>query len=59
MKGDNIQTAVSVAKQCGILSKEECVVNITMTPEERKEDRPEISLDIQTPQSTVLVNSSN
>ncbi|XP_032669057.1 probable cation-transporting ATPase 13A3 [Odontomachus brunneus] len=52
--GDNIQTAVSVARQCGILSKGECVVNITMTPEERKEDRPEISLDIQAPQSTIL-----
>ncbi|XP_014472469.1 PREDICTED: probable cation-transporting ATPase 13A3 isoform X2 [Dinoponera quadriceps] len=52
--GDNIQTAMSVARQCGILSKDEYVVNVTMKPVERKEDCPEISFDIQSPESVRL-----
>ncbi|XP_019699180.2 probable cation-transporting ATPase 13A3 isoform X2 [Harpegnathos saltator] len=56
--GDNIQTAMSVARQCGILSKEECVVNVNIDSEKRKEDRPQITFDIQAPQS-VKLNSQN
>lgn len=61
LKGDNIQTAVSVARQCGILSNEEYIANITMISGEKKEDRPKIHLDIQNLQSAVnnAVNSFN
>ncbi|XP_031788027.1 probable cation-transporting ATPase 13A3 isoform X2 [Nasonia vitripennis] len=39
--GDNIQTAISVAKECGILSHEETVISISVVPTESKL-RPEI-----------------
>lgn len=50
---------MSVARQCGILSKDEYVVNVNMTSGERKDDRPEISFDIQSPQFVGLVSSPN
>lgn len=34
--GDNIQTAVSVAKECGILSPEEIVIDVTVVSDEHK-----------------------
>ncbi|CAL7950959.1 unnamed protein product [Xylocopa violacea] len=34
--GDNIQTAVSVAKECGILSPQESVIDVTVIAEENK-----------------------
>lgn len=34
--GDNIQTAVSVAKECRILSKDEIVIGVTVVPRDQK-----------------------
>ncbi|XP_043279713.1 polyamine-transporting ATPase 13A3-like [Venturia canescens] len=34
--GDNIQTAVSVAKDCGILSHDETVINVTVVPGDQR-----------------------
>ncbi|XP_043470600.1 polyamine-transporting ATPase 13A3-like isoform X1 [Leptopilina heterotoma] len=34
--GDNIQTAVSVAKECGIVSHDETVINVTAVPGDEK-----------------------
>uniref|UniRef100_A0A0C9QI04 Cation-transporting ATPase n=1 Tax=Fopius arisanus TaxID=64838 RepID=A0A0C9QI04_9HYME len=34
--GDNIQTAVSVAKECKILERDETVINVTVIPSEHK-----------------------
>ena len=39
--GDNVQTAISVAKECGILSHEETVISVSVVPVENKA-RPEI-----------------
>ncbi|XP_063984663.1 polyamine-transporting ATPase 13A3-like isoform X1 [Diachasmimorpha longicaudata] len=36
--GDNIQTAVSVAKECKILERDETVINVTIIPSEQKAD---------------------
>ncbi|XP_020280568.1 probable cation-transporting ATPase 13A3 [Pseudomyrmex gracilis] len=44
--GDNIQTAVSVARDCGILSAAEHVVNVAVTLTGEK-DQPEISFNVQ------------
>ncbi|XP_058794297.1 polyamine-transporting ATPase 13A3-like [Phymastichus coffea] len=44
--GDNIQTAISVAKECGILTHEETVVSVTMVPSDNK-DRPEVFFNVQ------------
>ncbi|XP_012543592.2 probable cation-transporting ATPase 13A3 [Monomorium pharaonis] len=44
--GDNIQTAVSVARECGILSIEEHIVDVTTATNEGK-DRPEIIFNVQ------------
>ncbi|RLU15384.1 hypothetical protein DMN91_012378, partial [Ooceraea biroi] len=44
--GDNIQTAVSVARECGILSTEEQVVDIVVASRGQKE-RPEIFFNVQ------------
>ncbi|KAK0166024.1 hypothetical protein PV328_004483 [Microctonus aethiopoides] len=34
--GDNIQTAVSVAKECRILSKDEIIIGVTVVPRDQK-----------------------
>ncbi|XP_014205361.1 probable cation-transporting ATPase 13A3 [Copidosoma floridanum] len=44
--GDNIQTAISVAKECGILSQSEIVVSVSVVPSDNK-DRPEIYFNAQ------------
>ncbi|KAK9302311.1 hypothetical protein QLX08_005724 [Tetragonisca angustula] len=44
--GDNIQTAVSVAKECGILSPQEYVIDVTVVMEENKL-QPEIYFNAQ------------
>lgn len=44
--GDNIQTAVSVAKECGILSMQEFVIDVTVVTEENKL-QPEIYFNAQ------------
>ncbi|XP_071570378.1 polyamine-transporting ATPase 13A3 [Temnothorax nylanderi] len=44
--GDNIQTAISVARECGILSIEEHIVDVSVASNEEK-DRPEIIFNIQ------------
>lgn len=44
--GDNIQTAVSVAKECGILSMQEFVIDVTVVTEENKL-QPEIYFNVQ------------
>ncbi|XP_033366178.1 probable cation-transporting ATPase 13A3 [Bombus vosnesenskii] len=44
--GDNIQTAVSVAKECGILSPQESVIDVTVVMEENK-SQPEIYFNAQ------------
>ncbi|KOX74320.1 putative cation-transporting ATPase 13A3 [Melipona quadrifasciata] len=44
--GDNIQTAVSVAKECGILSSQEYVIDVTVVMEENKL-QPEIYFNAQ------------
>lgn len=44
--GDNIQTAVSVAKECGILSMQEFVIDVTVVMEENKL-QPEIYFNAQ------------
>ncbi|XP_011703972.1 PREDICTED: probable cation-transporting ATPase 13A3 isoform X3 [Wasmannia auropunctata] len=51
--GDNIQTAVSVARECGILSIEEHIVDVTVVSNEEK-DHPEIIFNIQSPESPKL-----
>lgn len=55
--GDNIQTAVSVAKECGILSPQESVIDVTVVMEENK-SQPEIYFNAQEMPSK-LVNSLN
>lgn len=55
--GDNIQTAVSVAKECGILSPQESVIDVTVVMEENK-SQPEIYFNAQE-MSSKLVNSLN
>ncbi|XP_034951559.1 probable cation-transporting ATPase 13A3 [Chelonus insularis] len=37
--GDNIQTAVSVAKECKILSREETVIGVTVVPGDKKHEQ--------------------
>lgn len=49
--GDNIQTAISVAKECGILSVEEQIVDMSVAPNEEEKDRPEIIFNTQSPRS--------
>ncbi|XP_078034110.1 polyamine-transporting ATPase 13A3 isoform X2 [Augochlora pura] len=44
--GDNIQTAVSVAKECGILSPQETVIDVTIVTKENKME-PEIYFNAQ------------
>ncbi|CAK9816814.1 Polyamine-transporting ATPase 13A3 [Anthophora quadrimaculata] len=44
--GDNIQTAVSVAKECGILSPHDSVIDVTVVMEENKL-QPEIYFNAQ------------
>ncbi|XP_033335850.2 polyamine-transporting ATPase 13A3 isoform X1 [Megalopta genalis] len=44
--GDNIQTAVSVAKECGILSPQETVIDVTIVAKENKM-QPEIYFNAQ------------
>ncbi|XP_025994168.1 probable cation-transporting ATPase 13A3 [Solenopsis invicta] len=44
--GDNIQTAVSVARECGIISVKEYIVDITVASNKEK-DRPEIIFNVQ------------
>ncbi|XP_018311217.1 probable cation-transporting ATPase 13A3 isoform X2 [Mycetomoellerius zeteki] len=44
--GDNIQTAVSVARECGIISIKEHIVDVTVVSNEEK-DRPDIIFNIQ------------
>ncbi|XP_076292849.1 polyamine-transporting ATPase 13A3 [Lasioglossum baleicum] len=44
--GDNIQTAVSVAKECGILSPQETVIDVTVVMKENKM-QPEIYFNAQ------------
>ncbi|XP_076391219.1 polyamine-transporting ATPase 13A3 isoform X1 [Megachile rotundata] len=44
--GDNIQTAVSVAKECGILSSQESVIDVTVVMEEDK-SQPKIYFNAQ------------
>lgn len=46
ISGDNIQTAVSVAKECGILSPQETVIDITVVMKENKV-QPEIYFNAQ------------
>ncbi|XP_011865400.1 PREDICTED: probable cation-transporting ATPase 13A3 [Vollenhovia emeryi] len=46
--GDNIQTAASVARECGILSTEEHMVDVSIVSNDEK-DRPEITFNIQSP----------
>ena len=55
--GDNIQTAVSVAKECGILSPQEYVIDVTVVMEENKL-QPEIYFNAQE-MSPKLVNFFN
>ncbi|KAG8035636.1 hypothetical protein G9C98_001064 [Cotesia typhae] len=46
--GDNIQTAVSVARECKILSRDETVIGVTIVPAPNNEkDRPRIYYNIQ------------
>ncbi|XP_026671693.1 probable cation-transporting ATPase 13A3 isoform X2 [Ceratina calcarata] len=44
--GDNIQTAVSVAKECGILSQQEIVIDVTVVTEENN-SQPKIYFNLQ------------
>ena len=53
--GDNIQTAVSVARECGILSNEEYIVDVVAVASNEGKDRPEIIFNVQS-QSPRLVN---
>ncbi|KAL0122241.1 hypothetical protein PUN28_007172 [Cardiocondyla obscurior] len=48
--GDNIQTAVSVARECGIISIEEHIVDVTVISNEEK-PRPEIIFNIHSQSS--------
>lgn len=58
MIGDNIQTAISVAKECGILSMEEVVVDVTSMGGEK--DRPKIFFNLNLhSQSSRLVKLLN
>ncbi|XP_039307222.1 probable cation-transporting ATPase 13A3 isoform X2 [Solenopsis invicta] len=45
--GDNIQTAVSVARECGILSNEEYIVDVVAVASNEGKDRPEIIFNVQ------------
>lgn len=58
--GDNIQTAVSVAKECGILSARETVIDVTVVTIENKM-QPEIYFNAQelTPKLVILFNGKN
>ncbi|XP_029680789.1 probable cation-transporting ATPase 13A3 isoform X1 [Formica exsecta] len=49
--GDNIQTAISVAKEGGILSIEEHVVDVTVTSRGGEKDRPNIFFNVQSQSS--------
>ncbi|XP_025263819.1 probable cation-transporting ATPase 13A3 isoform X2 [Camponotus floridanus] len=53
--GDNIQTAISVAKECGILSMEEVVVDVTSMGEEK--DRPKIFFNLNLQSQSSRLNS--
>ncbi|XP_011496793.1 PREDICTED: probable cation-transporting ATPase 13A3 [Ceratosolen solmsi marchali] len=44
--GDNIQTAISVAKECGILSSEETVISVSVSPA-RDKNQLEIYFNVQ------------
>ncbi|KAL6262371.1 hypothetical protein P5V15_007460 [Pogonomyrmex californicus] len=44
--GDNIQTAMSVARECGILSIEEQLIDVTVVSNEEK-DHPELTFNVQ------------
>ncbi|KAK2576199.1 hypothetical protein KPH14_008404 [Odynerus spinipes] len=45
--GDNIQTAVSVAKECGILQPDETVIDVIVVPNQYKKSQPEIFFNAQ------------
>ncbi|XP_014228513.1 probable cation-transporting ATPase W08D2.5 [Trichogramma pretiosum] len=45
--GDNIQTAISVAKECGILSYRETVINVSVVPCAQDKNRTEIFFNAQ------------
>ncbi|XP_046814648.1 polyamine-transporting ATPase 13A3-like isoform X1 [Vespa crabro] len=45
--GDNIQTAVSVAKECGILLPNETVIDVVIVPNQFKKTQPEIFFNAQ------------
>lgn len=45
--GDNIQTAVSVAKECGILLPNETVIDVVIVPNQFKKSEPEIFFNVQ------------
>lgn len=45
--GDNIQTAVSVAKECGILQPDEMVIDVNIVPNQYKKSQPEIFFNAQ------------
>lgn len=51
--GDNIQTAISVAKECGILSIEEHIVDVVVASTEGEKDRPDIFFNVQSQSSTL------
>ena len=53
--GDNIQTAVSVAKECGILSPQETVIDVTVVMKENKV-QPEIYFNAQELSSKMSLN---
>jgi len=53
--GDNIQTAISVARECGILSANEQIVDIVVASGEEYKKCPEISFNVQS-QSSILVS---
>jgi len=53
--GDNIQTAISVARECGILSANEQVVDIVVASDKKC---PEIFFNVQS-QSSILVSMLN
>ncbi|XP_076242344.1 polyamine-transporting ATPase 13A3 isoform X2 [Calliopsis andreniformis] len=56
--GDNIQTAVSVAKECGILSPEETVIDVTVVMKENKV-QPEIYFNAQKLSSKLNLRDKN
>ncbi|EGI70387.1 Putative cation-transporting ATPase 13A3 [Acromyrmex echinatior] len=55
--GDNIQTAISVARECGIISIKEHIVDVTVVSNEEK-DCPDIIFNIQS-QSPRLQSTQN